>query len=148
MAEKTDVDEIIWILADFPEDLRKKMILDRFKVIAAQPEKQRVESVKAMILAVHKLDPEKKKEFIRTRTNALVEAPPQVRQNIQIASVKAGTQVPEEVNRSDMKEVLQAYSEWPKEKHQKFVDNLAGVFLILFPQLLKDHSVECSLEWF
>jgi len=146
MAEETEMYEIIKILADSPEDMRKKMILDRFKMIAAQHEEKRVESVKAIILAVSRLDPNKKRKFIRTQTNVLINAPPQVRQTIQIARVKAGTQVPEEVNRYDMMTVLQAYMEWPKEKHQKFVDNLAGVFLILCP-ILENHSMKCSLDW-
>lgn len=69
MAEKTNMDEMIRTLAESPEDMRKKMIIQRFKMIAAQPEEQRVESVKGILLAVSKLDPRKKKEFIRTRTN-------------------------------------------------------------------------------
>ncbi len=147
MAEKTGINEMIRTLADFPEDMRKKMILDRLRLIAAEPEGQRVKSVKAMILAVSTLDSEKKMEFVRTLANALVEAPPQVRQTIQIARLKAGTQVSEEVNQSEMMNILEAYMEWPKEKHQMFVDNLAGVFLILCPQLRKDYSMECSLDW-
>ncbi|NIM45469.1 MAG: hypothetical protein GTO54_07575, partial [Nitrososphaeria archaeon] len=109
MADKTDIDEMVRALADFPEDSRKKVILDHLKTIAVQPEEQRVECVKAMILAFSKLDPKKKKEFIRTRTNALIEAPAQVRQTIQIATVRAGTQVPAEVNQSDMMNTLEAY---------------------------------------
>jgi len=147
MAEETDTYEMIRILADFPEDMWKKMILDRFKIIAAQSEEQRVESLKAIILAVSKLDQKKKKKFIRIQTNALIDAPPQVRQTIQVARLKAGKQVPEELNQSDMMNILQAYMEWPNEKHQKFVDNTAGVLLILYPKLLKNHSIKCSLDW-
>lgn len=147
MAEKTDINEMIRILAESPEDAWKKMIPNCLRMIAAEPEEQRVNSVKAMILAVFNLDSKKKREFARTLANALVEVPSQVRQTIQIARLKAGTRVSEEVNQSDMMNILQAYMEWPKEKHQMFVDNLAGVFLILWPQLRKDYSVQCSLDW-
>lgn len=50
MAEKTNMDEMIRTLAESPEDMRKKMIIERFKMIAAQPEEQRVESVRVFYL--------------------------------------------------------------------------------------------------
>lgn len=128
MIEKTSIDDMIRLLADAPEEERKTMISERFKMIAVQPEKQRVESVKGILLAVSKLDPKKKKDFIRTRTNVLMEAPPDVRKKIQAARVKAGALVPEEVNQSDMMDILAVCMEWPKEKHQMFMSNLGTVF--------------------
>jgi hypothetical protein len=122
------MDDMIKMMANAKEEDRKKMITERFGMIASQPEEQRVTSIKAILLAVAKLNPEKKKAFIRTRTNVLVDAPPQVRDSIQKARVKAGSQVSDEVNQSDMVEVIGACSEWSEEKCGRFKQNLGKAF--------------------
>ena len=135
MVEKTDMDDMIKMLADAPEEQRKTMIIERFKMIGSQPEEQRVQSVKGILLAVAKLDPKKKQDFIRTRTNAMLELPQDTRKAIQVARVKAGGQVPEEVNQSDMMGILQTCMAWPKERHKMFMDNLGAVFKDLGMQM-------------
>lgn len=135
MVEKTDMDDMIKMLADAPEEQRKTMIIERFKMIATQPEDQRIESVKGILLAVFKLDPKKRQGFIRTRTNAMMELPEDARKAIQFARVKAGPTVPQEVNQIDMMGIVQACMEWPKERHKMFMDNLGKVFKELNMQM-------------
>ena len=65
MVEKTDMDDMIKMLADGPIVQRNKMINERLTMIAAQPEDQRIESVRGMVLAIAKLDKNKKEDFIK-----------------------------------------------------------------------------------
>lgn len=126
--EETNMDDMIKMIANAEEEDRKKMLMERLSMIASQPEEQRVKSVKTILLGISKLDPKKKKAFIRTRTNVLMDAPPKVRTAIQKARVKAGSQVSEEVNQSDMMEVISTCSEWPEEKCRRFKQNLGKAF--------------------
>ncbi len=128
MEASSSMEDMVKMLADAPEDQRRKMVADRFTMIAAMPEIQRTEAVKGILVAVSKLDPKKKKDFIRTRTNVMVDSSPETRKAIQTARVKAGALVPEEVNQSDMMTILEVCQEWPREKHQMFLSNLEAVF--------------------
>ena len=65
MVEKTDMDDMIKMLADGPIVQRNKMINERLTMIASQPEDQRIESVRGMVLAIAKLDKNKKEDFIK-----------------------------------------------------------------------------------
>lgn len=126
---------MVKMLANAPEEQRRKMVSDRLTMIASMPESQRTEAVKGILVAVSKLDAEKKKDFIRTRTNVMVELAPNTRKAIQTARVKAGALVPEEVNQSDMMTILEVCQEWPREKHQMFLSNLGAVFKELNMQM-------------
>ncbi len=129
------MEDMIRMIAEAPDDQRRKMIGDRFSMIASEPEEKRVQSVKEMLLGISKLSPDKKKALINTRTNVLAEATPEVRHAIQVARVKAGNQVPQEVNQSDMMVVLEVCQGWPAAKHQMFLQNLGGVFKELGMQM-------------
>jgi len=132
---KGTMDDMIRMLADAPEDQRKPMLAERMKMIASQPEPQRVQAVKDILIGVSKLDPKKRKDFVRTRTNLIAESPAEMRKTIQSARVKAGALVPEEVNQSDMMAILEVCQEWPAEKHQMFLHNLGAVFKELGMQM-------------
>lgn len=116
------------MLADAPEAQRKAMVTERLKMIAAQPPEQRVESVKGILLAINKLHPKKKAEFIKTRTNVVAELPPDARKAIQVARVKAGTTIPKDINQSDMLHILATTLDWPNAKRTMFLDAIGAIF--------------------
>ncbi|MHA2280435.1 MAG: hypothetical protein ACXAC5_06260 [Promethearchaeota archaeon] len=51
----SDIEDMVKMLADAPEEQRKKMITERLKMIASQPEDQRIKAVAGIVLAVSKL---------------------------------------------------------------------------------------------
>ena len=122
------MDEMIKMLADSPEDQRKQMMTERFTMIASQPEEQRIQTVKEIVLAISRLDPPKRKAFIRTRTNVVAESPEDIRKAIQMARVKAGSLVPMDVNQEDMMHILDATKEWPEEKRNIFMMGMKATF--------------------
>ncbi len=143
---KGNMDDMIRMLADAPEDQRKTMLSERIKMIAAQTEPQRVEAVKDILIGVSKLDSKKRKDFVRTRTNLIVEAPADMRKTIQQARIKAGGLVPEDVNQSDMMAILEVCQEWPAQKHQMFLQNLGSSFKELGMQMPDVNSMMRKMQ--
>jgi len=122
------MEDMVKMLADAPENQRKMMLMERFKMIAGQPEDQRVESVKGILMAISKLDASKKKVFIRTRTDALIETSEDNRKKVLVARVKAGGQVPEDVNKMDILLTLNYTMQWPKEKLDMFMAGIKAAY--------------------
>lgn len=123
-----ELESMVKMLSDSPEDQRKSMIAERFNMIASQPDEQRVGVVKGLVLAISKLDNRKRKELVRTRTDAVAELPPDIRRIIQTSRVKAGATLPQDVNMKDMALTLEASSLWPPEKRAMFKENLSAAF--------------------
>lgn len=123
-----EAEAMVRMLADAPEAQRRAVMAERFKTIASQSEDQKVDAVKGLVLAISKLDDKKRMEFIKSRTEVVAEFPIDVRNALQTARVKAGGEIPEKVNMSDMMSMMQAIHEWPEEKRKMFKENLGGVF--------------------
>lgn len=128
MMNMSDIEDMVKMLADAPEEQRKKMITERLKMIASQPEEQRIKSVAGIVLATSKLKKKKMAGFINTRTVAMTELPPEEGKALMVARVKAGKTLPEDVNMKDMKLIHQATLDWPEQKREMFSKKLQAVF--------------------
>jgi hypothetical protein len=128
MMKMSDIEDMVKMLADAPEEQRKKMITERLKMIAGQPEDQRIKSVAGIVLAVSKLKKKRMAGFINTRTLAMLELPPEEGKVLMVARVKAGKTLPEDVNMKDMKLIHQATLDWPEQKREMFNKKLQTVF--------------------
>lgn len=124
----SNMDEMIKMLADLPEDQRRTMITERLKMIAGQPDEQRFQSVKRIVMAASKLKKDKWAGFVVTRTHAIMDLEPSARKAILVARVKAGKDVPEEVNKTDFMYVVKAAMGYPDEKRKMLMDNLGMIF--------------------
>lgn len=124
----SDIEDMVKMLADAPEEQRKKMITERLKIIASQPEDQRIKSVTGIVLAGSKLKKKKWASFVNTRTVALTELSPEEGKSLMIARVKAGKSLPEDVNMKDFQLIHEATLDWPEQKREIFSKKLGAVF--------------------
>lgn len=69
----SEMNEMIKMLADAPEEQRQQMLTQRLKMIAGQPKEQRVKSLAGLITAVTELKEKKMNPFIATRTKIISE---------------------------------------------------------------------------
>ena len=122
------MEDDIRTFADAPEERRRVLVMLRLKLIAQMPEEHQVKALRAIMVAGWKLAPEKRKEFIATRTAVISDAPTALRQTIQVARVKAGSIIPATINQSDMMDSMEATRGWPEEKRQFFMNELEEVF--------------------
>ncbi|MHA2385560.1 MAG: hypothetical protein ACXAEE_05040 [Candidatus Thorarchaeota archaeon] len=122
------MEDMIKMLADAPEEQRLQMVTERVKMIAGQPEDQRVQSVTGMVTAIFKLDDKKIGPFIKTRTKAILGLSPEERMAMMVARAKAGPQLPENVNKGDMKHTMASIMEYPEDKQMAFKQGLKKAF--------------------
>lgn len=124
----SDIEDMVKMLADAPEEQRKKMITERLKTIASQPEEQRIKSVAGIVLAGSKLKKKKWASFVATRTLVMTELPFEEGDAVMHARVKASKTLPEDVNMNDFQLIHEAAIKWPEEKQKKFGKYLKGIF--------------------
>ncbi len=115
------MEDMIKMLAIAPPEQRMSMMKDRLTMIAGQPEPQRIESVKGLVLAISKLDDKKKAEFLAGRTNVIIQLSPEQVNAILVARIKVSTQIPENVNKDDIKYSQMAVKQWPEEKQKMWI---------------------------
>lgn len=120
--------EMIKMIADAPQEQQKAMITQRLNMIAAQPDEQRVNSVKGIMMGGFKLKAKKMEAFVINRTNAMMEMEAEPKQALIVARVKTGAQVPEDVNKKDMMAIVKCAMEWPAEKRNMFMESMGQVF--------------------
>ena len=119
---------MIKMLANAPPEQRMSMMKDRLTMIAGQPEPQRIESVKGLVLAISKLDDKKKAEFIAGRTNVIVQLSPEQVNAILVARIKVSPQLPENVNKDDIKYAQMTVKLWPEEKQKMWASYAKKAF--------------------
>ncbi len=111
-----DMDDMIKMLADAPEEQRQQMLTQRLKMIAGQPEEQRVKSLAGLITAVTSLKEKKMKQFIATRTKILMGLSPEEKDAIILGRMKAGKMVGEKIHMVDMKTTLETAQQMGEDK--------------------------------
>ncbi|MHA2222448.1 MAG: hypothetical protein ACXAAO_10385 [Candidatus Thorarchaeota archaeon] len=105
-----------------------QMVTERVKMIAGQPDEQRVQSVKGMVVAISKLDDKKKGPFHSSRIKAVMSLSPEERMALMVARAKAVPELPEAVDKEDTKYVFQVVKAYPEEKQQAFMAALKKAF--------------------
>jgi len=112
----SEMNEMIKMLADAPEEQRHQMLTQRLKMIAGQPEEQRIKSLAGLITAVTELKEKKMKPFIATRTKILMGLSPEEKESILVGRMKAGKMVGDKIHMTDMKLTLEAAKQMGEEK--------------------------------
>lgn len=116
----SEMDEMIKMLADAPEEQRKSMLFQRLKMLAGQPDEQLVNSLAGLITAVHKLKPKKIKPFIATRTKVIMGMEKDEIEKLLTARLKAAKVVDEQVHKTDLMTTMEVAKEMGEEKFNKF----------------------------
>jgi hypothetical protein len=122
--QKTDAYEMVKMIADSPKDQRHSMLTDRLKMISSQPEEQRIQSVKGIVLGMYKLDEKRRSIFQCTLAETLAERTEEEREAIYIGRAKAGLLVSKEIDTIIYQSIVDEIYNWPEERRHKIIGGL------------------------
>lgn len=122
--EKTDAFTMIKMIADAPPEQRRVMLTERLKMISSQPEEQRIESVKGMVVGMSKLDSKRRSLFQCSLAEALSDRTEEERHSIYVGRARAGLLIPKEVDRSVYQGMVDEVFDWPDDRRQKIIGGL------------------------
>jgi hypothetical protein len=125
---ENDAYEMTKMIADSPKDQRHTMLTDRLKMISSQPEEQRIESVKGIVIGMYKLDEKRRSIFQRALAEALTERTEEERHAIYIGRAKAGQLVSREVDTSIYQGIVDEVYNWPEDRRHKIIGGLEAAY--------------------
>lgn len=108
-----DLEQMVKMLANAPEDQRKAMLQQRIDMFLGMPEEMRVNAMMGMVSSIAKLSPEESRRLIRTRTAVVAAYTDEQRTVLLSSRMKAGAQLPPEVHMKDMETVEAIVPELP-----------------------------------
>ena len=111
-------------IADAPPKQRQVMLTERLKMISSQPEEQRVQSIKGMVIGMSKLDSRRRATFQCSLAEALSERSEEERQAIYIGRARAGLLLSKEVDSSIYQGMVDEVFDWPHDRRQKILGGL------------------------
>ena len=112
------------MIADSPPEQRRSMLNDRLKMISSQPEEQRVNSVKGIVLGMYKLDLKRRSKFQCALAEALTERTEEEREAIYIGRAKAGLLISKEIDISIYQGIVDEVYNWTEERRYKIIGGL------------------------
>ncbi len=124
MSQDTDAYKMTKMIADATPEQRQAMLTERLKVISSQPEEQRVQSIKGMVIGMSKLDSKRRATFQVALAEALSERSEEERQAIYLGRAKAGLLLSKEVDNSVYQGMVDAVFDWPQDRRQKILGEL------------------------
>jgi hypothetical protein len=123
-SKETDAYEMTKMIADSTKEQRHSMLTDRLKMISSQPEEQRVQSVKGIVIGMYKLDEKRRSIFQCSLAEALTERTEEERHAIYIGRAKAGLLVSKEVDTSIYQGIVDEVYNWPEDRRHKIIGGL------------------------
>ncbi|MFQ5838368.1 MAG: hypothetical protein ACE5HJ_06255 [Thermoplasmata archaeon] len=131
------MEDMIKMIAEAPEEERKKMMKDRLQMFISMPEDKRVESISQLVTAFSKLKPKQREELIKGRTMLVASFSDKDRFTLMASRMKAGMKLPKDVHQSDMQLTEQSVPQLPAELKQNFMKTMEAVKKELMPQMAK-----------
>ncbi|MHA1950585.1 MAG: hypothetical protein ACXAAO_13055 [Candidatus Thorarchaeota archaeon] len=131
------------MIADSPKEQRQTLLNDRLKMISSQPEEQRIQSVKGIVLGMHKLDLKRRSVFQCALAEALTERTDEERHAIYIGRAKAASLVSKEIDISIYQGIVDEVYNWPEDKRHKIIGGIEKAYDTLnltkpdFPKMLE-----------
>jgi hypothetical protein len=116
-----DMDEMIKMLANAPEEQRRAMVRQRMDMFLSMPEESRVQGMRGMLLSIGKLSPDAKTRLIKTRTEVVASYPDPERKQLLQARMKAGMGLPKDVDTADMQMIERVLPQLPENLRANFV---------------------------
>ncbi len=116
-----DMDEMIKMLANAPEEQRRAMVRQRMEMFLSMPEENRVQGMRGMLLSIGKLGPEARTRLIRTRTEVVASYPEAERKQLLQARMKAGMGLPKDVDTADMQTIERVLPDLPENLRTNFM---------------------------
>ena len=142
-SKETDAYNMTKTIADSTPEQRRSMLTDRLKMISSQPEEQRVQSVKGIVIGMSQLDEKRRSIFQRALAEALTERTEEERHAIYIGRAKAGLLVPKEVDVSIYQGIVDEVYNWPEDRRHKIIGGLEKAHDVLnltkpdFPSMIE-----------
>ena len=131
------------MIADSPKEQRQSLLTERLKMISAQPEEQRVQAVKGMVVGMSKLDEKRRAVFQCALAEALTGRTEEERHAIYIGRAKAGSLVSKEIDESIYQGIVDEVYNWPTERRHKILGGLEKAYDTLnltkpdFPKMIE-----------
>jgi hypothetical protein len=142
-SQETDAYNMTKTIADAAPEQRQSMLADRLKMISSQPEEQRVQSVKGIVIGMSKLDEKRRAVFQCALAEALSVRTEEERHAIYIGRAKAGSLVPKEVDTSIYQGIVDEVYDWPTDRRHKIIGGLEKAYDTLnltkpdFPKMIE-----------
>ena len=127
-SKETDAYEMTKMIADSPKEQRHSMLTDRLKTISSQPEEQRVQSVKGMVMGMSMLDKKRRSIFQCSLAEVLTERTEEERQAIYIGRARAGSLVSRDIDNSVYQSMVDEVYNWPEERRHKILGGLEWAY--------------------
>jgi len=124
MSQETDAYNMTKMIADATPEQRQAMLTERLKMISSQPEDQRVQSVKGIVIGMSKLDSKRRATFQVALAEALSERSEEERQAIYLGRAKAGLLLSKEIDNTVYQGMVDAVFDWPQDRRQKILGEL------------------------
>ena len=146
-SQETDAYNMTKMIADAAPEQRQSMLADRLKMISSQPEEQRVQSVKGIVIGMSKLDEKRRAVFQCALAEALSVRTEEERHAIYIGRAKAGSLVPKEVDTSIYQGIVDEVYDWPTDRRHKIIGGLEKAYDTLnltkpdFPKMIEKAKV-------
>ncbi len=143
MSKETDAYEMTKMIADSSKEQRQSLLTERLKMISAQPEEQRVQSVKGMVMGMSKLDEKRRAVFQCALAEALTGRTEEERHAIYIGRAKAGSLVSKEIDTSIYQGIVDEVYNWPEDRRNKILGGLEKAYDTLnltkpdFPKMIE-----------
>ncbi len=128
MSKETDAYNMTKSIADAKPEQRQAMLADRLKMISSQPEEQRVQSVKGIVLGMSKLDTKRRSVFQCALAEALTKRTEKERQAIYIGRAKAGSLVSKEVDTSIYQGIVDEVFDWPLDRRNMILGDIEKAY--------------------
>ena len=116
-----DMDQMVKMLANAPEEQRRVMVKQRMDMFLSMPEDNRIQGMKGMLASIGKLNAEEKRRLIKTRTEVVASYPEEQRKTLLVSRVKAGMQLPRDVDAADMSTIQAVLPELPENLRSNFM---------------------------
>lgn len=116
-----DMDGMIKMLANAPEEQRRVMVRQRMDMFVSMPEENRIQGMRGMLLSIGKLSPAEKRRVIKTRTEVVASYPDEERKVLLQSRMKAGMGIPKDVDVSDMQTIEQVLPDLPQDLRSNFM---------------------------
>ena len=143
-SQENDAYNMTKSIADATPEQRQSMLTDRLKMISSQPEEQRVQSVKGIVIGMSKLDEKRRSVFQCALAEALSEQTEEERHAIFIGRARAASLVSKEVDISIYQGIVNEVYNWPEDRRHKIIGGLEKAYDALnltkpdFPSMLEN----------
>ena len=127
-SQENDAYNMTKSIADATPEQRRSMLTDRLKMISSQPEEQRVQSVKGMVIGMSKLDEKRRSVFQCALAEALSERTEEERHAIYIGRAKAASLVSKEVDILIYQGIVDEVYNWPTDRRHKILGGLEKAY--------------------